>query len=120
MSITESGAPSMSKNRQRSRRTFMKASLAAPLVSAALPSTGYTASAEIYKKLGVKTFINAYGTLTTLSGTLMPPEVTRAMTEASKNFVEIHELQDKAGKRLAELTGAEAAFVTNGASAALC
>jgi L-seryl-tRNA(Ser) seleniumtransferase len=74
----------------------------------------------VYQKLGVKTYINAYGTLTTLSGTLMPPEVVRAMTEASRNFVEIHDLQDKVGRRLAELTGAEAAFVTAGASAALC
>lgn len=76
--------------------------------------------ADIYKKLGVKTFINAYGTLTTLSGTLMPPEVTQAMEEASHNFVSIHQLQEKVGQRLAELTGAEAAFVTAGASASLC
>src|SRR5262245_32806106 len=104
------GSTRMKKNPQGSRRTFMKAGLAAPLAGAALPSTGQAVPSEIYKKLGVRTFINAYGTLTTLSGTLMPPEVTRAMTEASKNFVEIHELQDKVGKRLAELTGAEAAF----------
>jgi L-seryl-tRNA(Ser) seleniumtransferase len=50
----------------------------------------------------------------------MPPEVTRAMAEASQNFIEIHDLQDRVGHRLAELTGAEAAFVTAGASAALC
>ncbi len=76
--------------------------------------------AGVYQKLGVKTYINAYGTLTTLSGTLMPPEVIGAMAEASQNFVEIHDLQDKVGRRLAELTGAEAAFVTSGAAAALC
>jgi L-seryl-tRNA(Ser) seleniumtransferase len=74
----------------------------------------------VYARLGVRTFINAVGTLTTLSGTLMPPEVTRAMEEASHNFVAIHELQVKVGARLAELTGAPAAFVTAGASAALC
>jgi L-seryl-tRNA(Ser) seleniumtransferase len=74
----------------------------------------------VYARLGVRTFINAVGTLTTLSGTLMPPEVTQAMEEASHNFVSIHELQAKAGARLAELTGAPAAFVTAGASAALC
>jgi L-seryl-tRNA(Ser) seleniumtransferase len=50
----------------------------------------------------------------------MLPEVKRAMDEASRSFVRIHELQEKAGRRLAELTGAEAAFVTAGASAALC
>src|SRR5262249_40265690 len=42
------------------------------------------------------------------------------MDEASRHFVPIHELQAAVGRRLAELTGAEAAFVTAGASAALC
>ncbi|MBI4623378.1 MAG: aminotransferase class V-fold PLP-dependent enzyme [Verrucomicrobia bacterium] len=74
----------------------------------------------LYTKLGVRTFINAYGTLTTLSGSLMYPEVKAAMEEASRHFVKIHELQAQVGKRLAELTGAEAAFVTSGSSAALC
>lgn len=74
----------------------------------------------IYKRLGVRPCINAVGTLTTLSGSLMPKEVLQAMEEASHSFVRIHELQEKAGKRLAELTGAEAAFVTAGASASLC
>jgi L-seryl-tRNA(Ser) seleniumtransferase len=70
--------------------------------------------------MGLRTFINAYGTLTTLGGTIMLPEVKRAMEEASLHFVAIHELQAKVGERLAQLTGAEAAFVTAGASAALC
>jgi uncharacterized pyridoxal phosphate-dependent enzyme len=74
----------------------------------------------VYARLGVRTLINAVGTLTTLSGTLMSPEVVRAMEEASRNFVAIHELQAKAGERLCQLTGVPAAFVTAGASAALC
>ena len=94
------------------------------LHTAALPlaaQAGHAASSpSIYSKLGVRTFINAYGTLTTLSGTLMPPEVRRAMEEASQDFVPIHDLQKKVGERLAELTGAESGFVTAGASAALC
>jgi L-seryl-tRNA(Ser) seleniumtransferase len=118
----------MKKTNKLSRRRFVQAGVALPAAgiaaapwagAAAVPSTP-RAPAEIYKRLGVKTFINAYGTLTTLSGTLMPPEVTRAMEQASHNFVGIHELQEKVGERLAELTGAEAAFVTAGASAALC
>jgi L-seryl-tRNA(Ser) seleniumtransferase len=75
---------------------------------------------SIYARLGLRTFINAYGTLTTLSGTLMLPEVKRAMEEASQDFVAIHDLQKKVGERLSELTGAEGGFVTAGASAALC
>ncbi|MBM3734278.1 MAG: aminotransferase class V-fold PLP-dependent enzyme [Acidobacteria bacterium] len=98
-----------------SRRAVLASSAAVPAFAA--PVTGI---APIYEKLGVRTFINAVGTITTLSGTLMDPRVLRAMEEASRNFVAIHELQDKVGARIAALTGAEAAFVTNGASCALC
>lgn len=99
-----------------SRRNLMKATSAAALAA----PTPAAAAPGIYQRLGVRPIINAVGTLTTLSGTLMHAEVKRAMEEASRSFVRIHELQEKAGKRLAELTGAEAAFVTAGASAALC
>jgi L-seryl-tRNA(Ser) seleniumtransferase len=75
---------------------------------------------NVYERLGVRPVINAVGTVTTLGGTLMPPEVKEAMEEASRSFVPIHQLQAAVGRRLAELTGAEASFVTAGASAALC
>jgi L-seryl-tRNA(Ser) seleniumtransferase len=88
----------------------------AALGSHAAPDT----SGNVYERLGVRPIINAVGTLTTLSGTLMPEEVTRAMDEASRHFVPIHELQAAVGRRLAELAGAEAAFVTAGASCSLC
>jgi D-glucosaminate-6-phosphate ammonia-lyase len=101
-----------------SRRRVLQTGLAAPLAAPAASAASEPES--IYGRLGVRTFINAFGTLTTLSGTLTPPEVRRAMDEASRHYVEIHELQKRAGGRLAELTGAEAAFVTAGASAALC
>ena len=74
---------------------------------------------NIYAKLGVRTVINATGTFTRLSGTLMPPEVVQAMTEAAQSFVCIEELQYQAGKIIAEITGAEAAYVTSGAQAGL-
>jgi len=105
------------------RRQLLSSGLALPLVTlpgrngASAPSA---AAGSVYARLGVKTYINAYGTLTTLGGTLMLPEVKAAMEEASQHFIEIHDLQAKVGARLAELTGAEAAFVTAGASAALC
>jgi len=111
----------MKKSRNVSRRKFVKAGIAAPMLATSAGAAKVVRPAsDIYKKLGVRTFINAYGTLTTLSGTLMPVEVIQAMEQASRNFVAIHELQEKVGQRLAELTGAEAAFVTAGASAALC
>ncbi|MBL8241497.1 MAG: aminotransferase class V-fold PLP-dependent enzyme [Bryobacterales bacterium] len=94
------------------RRRLMQSGLALPMAAAPAPS--------VYQKLGVPTFINAYGTLTTLGGTLMEPEVLAAMNEAAKHFVAIHDLQKRVGVRLAELTGAEAGFVTAGASCAIC
>ena len=112
------------------RRTLLRTALTVPMASANLSTQSSPVAAAagtaahlhsvLYARLGVKTFINAYGTLTTLSGTLMWPEVSKAMEEASKQFVQIHDLQAQVGRRLAELTGAEAAFVTAGASAALC
>lgn len=74
---------------------------------------------SVYEALGVRPVINAIGTFTRLSGTLMPPEVTRAMVEASRSFVLIEDLQFAAGKMIAELTGAEAGYVTSGAQAGL-
>jgi L-seryl-tRNA(Ser) seleniumtransferase len=73
----------------------------------------------IYEELGVRTVINAIGTFTRLSGTLMPEEVVQAMAAAARHFVCMEDLQYKAGQVIAGLTGAEAAYVTSGAQAAL-
>jgi L-seryl-tRNA(Ser) seleniumtransferase len=69
--------------------------------------------------LGIRPFINAAGTYTTLTASLMPPEVVRAIEYASKQYVRLNELQDAAGKRIAEMIGCEAAMVTSGAAGAL-
>ena len=74
---------------------------------------------SIYDTLNVRTVINCTGTFTRLGGTLMAPEVTAAMVEASKSFIVLEELQYAAGKFIAGLTGAEAAYVTSGAQAGL-
>ena len=74
---------------------------------------------DFFQELGVRTFINAAGTYTLLSASLMLPDVDAAMSYAAKHFVEINELQEAAGKRIAELIGCEAAMVTSGAAAAL-
>jgi L-seryl-tRNA(Ser) seleniumtransferase len=74
---------------------------------------------NIYARLGVRPLINAAGTYTALSGSLMPPEVRAAMAEASRHYVSIDELQAAVGKRIAELLGVEAALVTAGAAAAM-
>jgi L-seryl-tRNA(Ser) seleniumtransferase len=74
---------------------------------------------DFFRELGVRTFINAAGTYTLLSASLMLPEVVAAMSFAAKHFVDIEELQTAAGARIAELLGCEAAMVTSGAAAAL-
>ena len=74
---------------------------------------------DVYEVLGVKPLINAAGTVTTLGGSLMPPEVVAAWRSASKRFVNMLELQDRVGERIAELLGVEAALVTTGAAGAM-
>ena len=73
----------------------------------------------VYENLGVRTIINASGSLTRVGGSRMAPEVLAAMAEAAASFVHIDELQARAGDVLARVTGAEAGYVTNGASAGL-
>ena len=74
---------------------------------------------SIYGQLGIRPLINAAGTYTALSASLMPRGVVRAMEEASRYHVTIAELQEAVGKKIAALTGAEAALVTAGAAAAI-
>ena len=74
---------------------------------------------EIYQSIGVRPIVNARGTFTIISGSLMLPEVRAAMAEAAQRYVHLDELAEGVGARLAELTGAEWGLVTNGCSAAL-
>lgn len=74
---------------------------------------------DIYDELGVKKLINGWGTVTKVSGSLMDGRVLDAMKEASKHYVLAEELHEKAGNRIAELLGAEAACITAGAAAGI-
>src|SRR5688572_19993215 len=74
---------------------------------------------SIYDELGVRPLINASATLTRLGGSIMAPEVTQAMVEASKHFVNLEELQRAVGEKLAALTNNESAYVATGAAAGL-
>lgn len=110
------------------RRSVLKWAGALPLLaSIAADSTWQkaraavtgTGNADIYSRIGVRSFINARGTWTYLSASLELPEVRVAKQEAAKHFVDIFELQRAAGKRLAELSGAESGMVTSGAAGAI-
>ena len=74
---------------------------------------------DIYRALGVEPIINAGGTLTRLSGSVMHPEVVDAMAAASRKFVDMPELHAAAGQRVADLIGVEAAHVCACATAGI-
>ena len=73
----------------------------------------------VYEDLGVRTIINAWGNATLTGGSIMRPEVLAAMEEASREYVWLPELLEKAGERVAELAGVEAAYITSGAAAGI-
>jgi L-seryl-tRNA(Ser) seleniumtransferase len=74
---------------------------------------------DYYEKLGVTKIINAAGTYTALTASIMPPPVQAAVARAAKNPVRLPELQKAAGEYIARLLHCEAAMVTAGAASAL-
>ncbi len=74
---------------------------------------------DFFKEFGLRTFINATGTHTYLTGSLMPQEVMDAINLTSNQYVDLNELQDKIGAHLANLLKCEAAMVSAGAASAL-
>lgn len=97
----------------------MQAAALSPLAAAAAPKETAAPDASIYTRIGVQPVINGMGTVTMLGGSLMPPEVIRAMNEASRHFIPLAELQKKVGARLAELLNVPAALVTCGAASSI-
>ena len=84
--------------------------------------TGFGETGNPYEELGVTTVINAEGTMTTLGGSLIRPEVEVIMAQASRHFVSIPGLEEAAGKRIAQmlkLPEGYSALVTSGAAAAI-
>jgi D-glucosaminate-6-phosphate ammonia-lyase len=105
------------------RRSFLQRLGTLPFTGALLTKTGVVQAAakprDYFAELGVRTFINAAGTYTTLTASLMQREVVEAYDYASKHFVSLTDLHDKVGAKIASLLGAEGAMVTSGAAGAL-
>src|ERR1700726_1826567 len=83
---------------------------------------GFGESGNVYEELGVTTVINGQGTMTTLGGSLIRPEVEAVMAQATKHFVSIPQLEAAAGKKIAEmlkLPEGYTALVTSGAAGAM-
>jgi len=74
---------------------------------------------EIYQSIGVEPVINCRGTFTIIGASVELPEVRAAMDAAAQYYVQLDELADAVGRRLAELTGAESGMVTSGAAGAM-
>ncbi len=74
---------------------------------------------DFFKELGLRTFINAAGTYTSMTGSLMPKEVVEAINYGANEYVNLDDLQDKVGERIAELLGCEYATVSSGCFGAM-
>ena len=74
---------------------------------------------DFFKELGLRTFINAAGTYTSMTGSLMPKEVTDAISYGTTEYVNLDDLQDKVGERIAELLECEYATVSSGCFGAM-
>ncbi|GAB3775614.1 aminotransferase class V-fold PLP-dependent enzyme [Spirosoma horti] len=70
---------------------------------------------DLFKEFGIRTFINAAGTLTYMTGSLMHDEVLDAINYGAKEFCLLDEIQDKVGAKIAQMVHSEAAVVTSGA-----
>jgi len=108
-----------------SRRDFFawtRNSLAAAGIVGAAPTAAEAATQagqDYYDKLGVTKIINAAGTYTALTASIMPPQVQAAVAAAARHPVRLAELQQKSGEYIAKKLKCEAALVTAGASSAL-
>ncbi len=110
--------------KSHNRRSFLSAAGWLAAAGSLRPSDLHASYAaqrhgEIYRQLGIRPLINAAGTYTTLTGSVMPEQVRRAMAEAARSFVPLLELQQVVGARIAKLLGVEAALVSSGAAGAI-
>jgi L-seryl-tRNA(Ser) seleniumtransferase len=109
-----------------SRRRFLESVGSLPLVGGVLATVTPAAAGaaggtkrDYFRELGVRPFINAAGTYTAMTASLMPGEVMDAINYASRHYVMLDELHDRVGERIAALVRSEAAMVTAGAASAL-
>jgi L-seryl-tRNA(Ser) seleniumtransferase len=106
------------------RRHFLETVAGFPLVGGLMGASTLSVAAapkgrDHFAELGVRPFINAAGTYTAMTSSLMPPEVMEAIAYASKHYVMLDELHDRVGEKIASLVKCEGAMVTSGAASAL-
>ena len=74
---------------------------------------------NLLRELGIRTFINAAGTYTAMTASLMHDEVVEAIAQSAQQFCMLNDVQDKVGEKIAQMVHAEGAMVTAGAFSAL-
>ena len=79
----------------------------------------HSTGSAIFDRLGLGRVINGRGWITVVGGSIMPPEVIDAMTDAVNTYVDLDELNLAAGREIARYTGAESGLVVAGAAAGL-
>src|SRR4030081_3120728 len=109
---------------QAKRRAFLCALAGVPGMRLLFPAVQAAAVQEshgrdVIQELGVRSFINAAGTFTAMTGSLMRPGVMAAMEVASHKYVLLEDLHDAVGKRIAKLLDCQSALVTAGCASAL-
>src|SRR5438477_5766298 len=73
----------------------------------------------VYAQFGLEPIINAAGASTRVGGPRMHPAAAAAMAEAARACVPLDRLEGAASTIIADVTGAEAGYVTGGAAAGL-
>jgi len=110
------------------RRDFLESVSALPLIGGILgggtvlrssEATLGAARRDYFSELGIRPFINAAGTYTDMTASLMPDDVMDAINYASEHYVMLNELHDRVGERIAKLLQCEAAMVSAGAASAM-
>jgi uncharacterized pyridoxal phosphate-dependent enzyme len=106
------------------RRDLVKGITLLPLIGGSTASLGASAAAfpaerDFFKELGIRVFINAAGTYTFMTASLMAPEVVEAIRVSAKQFAILDDVQDKVGEQIAKICKSEAAMVTAGCWSAI-
>lgn len=103
------------------RREVLKSVVALPVMGSVSTNTHPSAPPfkDYFAELGLRTFINAAGNYTSMTASLMPPEVLAAIHSSAQKYALLDDVQDKVGERIAQICKAEAAMVTAGCWSAL-
>ncbi len=105
-----------------SRRQWLgTSSLVAALMAEAsgVPASAANLPAEPYSAIGARPFINCTATVTINGGSRLMPQVIEAVEQASHYHVNLDQLMEAAGKRIATLLDVPWAVVSSGAAGAL-